>query len=216
MDWAENHLAAYLFRGEGENLEFKQRLNDEYKIAKTLCAFANTTGGVILIGIKDDKTIVGVDPEEERHILEKAAGFLCNPPVNMRLEEIYLNGHHGEERVALKASIAESDEKPHFALSRSGEWIPYLRFRDKTLLAGPKAVNSMKTAGIKKAAGLSPNESRLLDYLKEYERITLKKYMALVNISERRARRELHEALEKGLIRILQHEKQEYFVSSRL
>lgn len=212
MEWSDNNLTAYLSKGEGENLDFKQRLNDEYKIAKTLCAFANTTGGVILIGIKDDKSVVGVDPEEEKHILEKAAGFICNPPVTLLMEEIYLESAYGEELTTLKVSVAESNEKPHFAQSRMGEWIPYMRFRDKTLLAGPKAVNAMKTAGKQtETRSLSPNEDRLLAYLKEHERITMRKFMSLANISERRARRELNKALEKGIIRSFQHEKEEYF-----
>lgn len=212
MEWSNNNLTAYLSKGEGENLEFKQRLNDEYKIAKTLCAFANTTGGVILIGIKDDKSVVGVDPEEEKHILEKAAGFIINPPVTLLMEEIYLESAHGEELTTLKVSVAESNEKPHFAQSRMGEWIPYVRFRDKTLFAGPKAVNAMKTAGkLPETRSLSPNEDRLLAYLKEHERITMSKFMSLANISERRARRELNKALEKGIIRSFQHEKEEYF-----
>lgn len=144
MDSFDNSLFEYLHQGEGGNLEFKQTLNDEYKIAKTLCAFANTSGGVILIGIKDDKTFVGVDPEEEKYILEKAAGFICRPPVPLKIEELYLGGDDEEERVALKITIDESEEKPHYAQNKSGEWIPYLRYRDKTLLAGPRAVDEMK------------------------------------------------------------------------
>ena len=44
--------------GESETVEFKPIWKDEY--LKTLCAFANTSGGILLIGVDDNKTIVGV------------------------------------------------------------------------------------------------------------------------------------------------------------
>lgn len=208
-------LLEYLFRGEDENLEFKQTINDAYKIAKTLCAFANTSGGILLIGIKDNKAIAGIDPEEEKHVLEKAAGFLCNPPVQLEIEEIYWDGQGDtDEKTILKASIISSADKPHYAKNKNNEWIAYLRYKDKTLLAGPKAIAAMKKGDNNLAihVQLTKNENRLLLYLKENERITLKKYMDLVNISYRRARRELNEAIDKGIIRTLEHEQEDYFV----
>ena len=43
----------------GENLitEFKREYTEEIK--KTIVAFANTAGGILYIGINDDKTITG-------------------------------------------------------------------------------------------------------------------------------------------------------------
>jgi predicted HTH transcriptional regulator len=213
MDIYDHPLNEYLFHGEGENLEFKQTINDEFKIAKTICAFANTNGGTILIGVKDNKTIVGVDPEEERHLMEKASDFLCDPPVKVAFEEIYWDDHgDADEKTILKATIHTSGEKPHYAQNKTGEWIAYLRYQDKTLLAGPRAIAAMKNHKNKVVIELTKNEDRLLAYLRDNERITLKKYMDLVNISSRRARRELHDALGKGIIRTLQHEKEDYYV----
>jgi predicted HTH transcriptional regulator len=216
MDIFDHPINEYLFRGEGENLEFKQTINDEHKIAKTLCAFANTSGGTILIGVKDNKTIAGIDPEEEKHILEIAAGFLCDPPVQVAFEELYWDDQgEGEERAILKATVISSKDKPHYAQNKTGEWIAYLRYHDKTLLAGPRAIAAMKidvNPVVANKIDLSNNETRLLAYLKENEKITLKKYMELVNISSRRARRELNDALDKGIIRTLQHEHEDYYV----
>jgi ATP-dependent DNA helicase RecG len=41
-----------LARPEGKTLELKQDLSSPKKIVKTLTAFANTAGGVLLIGIE--------------------------------------------------------------------------------------------------------------------------------------------------------------------
>ena len=52
------HLLSIIQQGENEKAEFKRIWKDEYQ--KTLCAFANTSGGVLLVGIEDNKEIIGV------------------------------------------------------------------------------------------------------------------------------------------------------------
>ena len=44
--------------GEGYNLEFKESLNN---ISNSICAFSNSSGGQILVGVKDNGVIVGSD-----------------------------------------------------------------------------------------------------------------------------------------------------------
>jgi ATP-dependent DNA helicase RecG len=62
-----NHL---LHSQEGKTLESKRDLSSPENIMKTLVAFANTAGGIILIGVEDDHTVIGIldNPldEEER------------------------------------------------------------------------------------------------------------------------------------------------------
>lgn len=50
-------------KGESETLEFKESINkvNYDKILQTIIAMCNHKGGTILIGIKDDKTIVGTN-----------------------------------------------------------------------------------------------------------------------------------------------------------
>ena len=63
-------LDEYLSRSEGKTLEFKENTKGLHGIVKTAVAFANTAGGVIVIGVRDGtKEIVGVVnalEEEER------------------------------------------------------------------------------------------------------------------------------------------------------
>jgi ATP-dependent DNA helicase RecG len=44
---------------ESQTVEFKESWRDEY--LKTVCAFANTDGGVLYIGVNDNGKVVGVE-----------------------------------------------------------------------------------------------------------------------------------------------------------
>lgn len=46
-------------------LDFKFEISDSKKIARSLVAFANTDGGRLLIGVKDNGVISGIRSEEE-------------------------------------------------------------------------------------------------------------------------------------------------------
>jgi ATP-dependent DNA helicase RecG len=48
--------------GEGYNAEFKIRVPNKVKeLSEEVCAFANSAGGVVLIGVSDDNVIHGVE-----------------------------------------------------------------------------------------------------------------------------------------------------------
>ncbi|MGZ3633557.1 MAG: ATP-binding protein [Parachlamydiaceae bacterium] len=54
-------LEEILTRNEGKTLEFKENSQSLQKIIQTVIAFANTAGGIILLGVKDEtKEIVGL------------------------------------------------------------------------------------------------------------------------------------------------------------
>ncbi len=49
-------FAHLLHSQEGKTLEFKRDLSSPQNIMKTLTAFANTAGGIMLIGVEDKKS----------------------------------------------------------------------------------------------------------------------------------------------------------------
>ena len=64
-----NFYSDLLKQPEGKTIEFKQDLSSPKSIMKSLVAFANTAGGRLIIGVTDDRQILGVeDPllQEER------------------------------------------------------------------------------------------------------------------------------------------------------
>lgn len=114
--------------GESESVDFKQTIT-AIKIARTLVAFANTKGGTILIGVKDNKTIVGVDAEEELFVMEQAAEKYTSPPVAFSYT-VYEN----HNKTILVIEVPESQKKPHFAIDEIGQPHVYMRVKDKNYM----------------------------------------------------------------------------------
>ncbi|MDE6832131.1 MAG: ATP-binding protein, partial [Muribaculaceae bacterium] len=72
--------------GEHEQQDFKYLISDARKIARSISAFANHSGGRLLIGVKDNGTIAGVRSEEDIYMIEQAADLYCSPRVTVDFE----------------------------------------------------------------------------------------------------------------------------------
>lgn len=125
-----NTLQALIQQGEHQTQDFKFRIDDQKKIARTLCAFANTDGGRLLIGVKDNGKITGINPEEEFHMIEGAAQLYCKPPLIFE-SKVWKENF----RIVLEISILKKEESITYAQDESGKWKVYVRRKDHTLLA---------------------------------------------------------------------------------
>lgn len=72
-----HQLLAFISQGETNRIEFKTRLLNQHDIAKVLTAFANTDGGIVIFGIHENGSIIGLS-EEEAIKTEKRLQNLCN------------------------------------------------------------------------------------------------------------------------------------------
>jgi len=55
----DNHIQNLISEGEHQMLDFKFEISDSRRIARSLAAFANTDGGRLLVGVKDNGAIAG-------------------------------------------------------------------------------------------------------------------------------------------------------------
>lgn len=62
MDWSE--VVRQIEDGEGPRTEFESRF-DRCAIGKAVCAFANSEGGLVILGVDDSGSIVGVNEDPE-------------------------------------------------------------------------------------------------------------------------------------------------------
>lgn len=205
-----DELQLLIWQGENDQVDFKQRVTQPDKIARTIVSFANTRGGTILIGVKDDGKVVGVDPEEEKHTLELAAGFYCDPPLHLSYEEVELDGH-----TVLRVIVPDSKHKPHFAKVKEDDWRGYVRVGDTSVQTSKMVEKSLQTeAPAFERIPLDRHEQALLDYLALNRRVTLRQYAKIANLSERRAYRMLVKLVIHGYIRLHDKEKEEYYTLS--
>ena len=127
---------AFLLRliGEGEHQQqdFKYKITDACKLAKSVSAFANTDGGRLLIGVRDDGFMSGVRSEEDLYMMRSAAGDYCRPAADIDFATLSVEG-----RTVVIATVPESKGKPVRALCDDGRWRAYIRVADENIVASP-------------------------------------------------------------------------------
>ena len=95
-------LSDLICLGEGYTSEFKQYTSSD--LGREICAFANATGGVILIGVDDAGTLIGVkDHNRLKSQVQSIAGS-ADPPVAVDVES---NGD------VLCVTVPEQHAKPY-------------------------------------------------------------------------------------------------------
>ena len=194
--------------GENQQLDFKFEISDSKKIAKTLVAFANTNGGKLLVGVKDNGKIAGVRYDEEYYMVEAAAQLYCKPEIKFSSREWQLNG-----KIVLEIIVPKSENKPHYAYDHDGRWLAYIRVDDQNLLANDVMIkvwkNSRKSRGVK--IHYTDNEKLLLDFLEQNKRITLSKFCKIAKITRFDAKKILINLISIQIIDIVFTEKQIYY-----
>lgn len=206
---------------EGENFytEFKEKFSDYEKIAKEIIAFANSKGGRIIFGIKDNGKIIGVHSEKEiSELVKKTVDEYITPKLNYDLEYIEF-----EEREVVVLSIQESQNKPHriedylseLEISRA---LVYIRVNDKSVPASKEMIRIMRAQSEDRPLyryGIGKDEKQVFEYLEKREQVSVKELAKYANISERRASRTLVKMVRAELLFI--HTKDngdEYFTQA--
>ena len=163
-------LEKWISEGEHESQDFKFRIDDQKKIARTLCAFANTVGGRLLIGVKDNGKISGCFPEEEFHMIEGASQLYCRPKVEFD-SFIWQDDH----KLVLIIEVPPVKEKCVKALDENNRLRSFIRVKDNTVLANKILVKSwhMKSNVIAKPVKFDSDERGLLSLLTDFEFLTL-------------------------------------------
>lgn len=198
--------------GEGETQDFKQTITSITKIAKTISAFANTKGGKILVGVKDNGAICGVQSDEEKFMLEGAALEKCKPPVKIKFSE---TNHLG--KTVLLAEVEESNQKPHFAKSEDGKWWAYVRSNDQTLVASTVMLEVMKSEkkGREPRVYFGEVEKELLSYLDQNPGITIKEFCKLAKISKWKATKILVNLIRMDVVKVSLGEKSDFYFAEK-
>ena len=109
---SEEQIRSWIENGESDTVEFVAELPSENRMAQLFCAFANTKGGVLLVGVRDDRQVVGLKgtneyipyAEMQIHI---AAGYV-SPKIKYKvsLQKFLM-------QLIIVIEIDEGEEKPY-------------------------------------------------------------------------------------------------------
>ena len=116
--------------GEHQRQDFKYCINDSRKIARSMVAFANTDGGRLLLGIRDNGSVAGIQSDEEYYMAEAAAKLYSKPPINFQTVQWLMDG-----KSILEIVIQKRDDIPHLAQNEDGKWLVYIRKGDQNIVA---------------------------------------------------------------------------------
>ena len=174
------YIHQLIAEGEHDHQDFKFEISDARKIARSISAFANTGGGKLLIGVKDNGKIAGIRSEEEIYMIEAAASMYCQPKVEIETKTYIVEG-----KTILKIDIEEASTKPIYALDENNTPKAYIRIKDENILATPVHLKMWQHAKKEKGALLTFNERErnLLEILKDKEALTLNQCCRLCKTS---------------------------------
>jgi predicted HTH transcriptional regulator len=195
--------------GEGLHVEFKRMVTTPTRFAHEMIAFANTSGGTILIGVDDDGAVVGVDSEKTEMGLVAEASEFCDPPV-VYSASIFSIGT--TDVVCIE--IPESACKPHFHTESDEHGRKcYIRVGENSIQASREMIKVLQYRSSQKPVRLIVGEAerRLLLHFEKQDRITVGEFADLTNISTRRASRLLIRLVRTGILAIHSQEKSDYF-----
>ena len=201
MRKTEHHIQDLIQEGEHQMLDFKFEISDSRRIARSLAAFANTDGGRLLVGVKDNGVIAGVRSDEEIHMIEAAADMYCQPKVEYTTEEWEING-----KTVLEVTIPKDKYHKHKAPDNQGNYKIFVRVKDENLVADSVLIKVWKAAKFSRPAKIAftETETRLLHYLKEHDEITLREFQEMAHINKRKAEAILADFILVGTIEIVQ------------
>ena len=128
----KRYIQSLINEGEHQQQDFKYRVSDAKKLAKSVSAFANTDGGRLLIGVRDDGNMSGVRDEEEIYMMHQAAYRYCRPQASIKFDT-----YHVEGRTIVIATVPPSDKRPICAIDDDGHHRAYIRIADENIVASP-------------------------------------------------------------------------------
>lgn len=180
----ELYLRKLIAEGENQHLDFKYCVSDSRKIARTLTSFANSKGGRLLIGVRDNGSIAGIKTDEEYYMVETAAHLYCRPEISFTVRQ-----HTTEGKTILEIDVKKGDKRPYQAKDENGKWLAYFRNHDQNLVANRVLLQiwrkEVKPKGV--MVKFSKTENLLMEFLQKNGSITLSGFRKIAHIKAYKA-----------------------------
>ena len=125
--------------GEGNTLEYKRNAEPLTAILKTISAFANTSVGIILIGVEDDGAIMGLS--DTGKMQEQLSNSISNRIKPQLIPDITITCINGKSVISIRIEYSPG---PYYLSDKGEEKGVYLRVGNSNRLAGPEVIEEIK------------------------------------------------------------------------
>lgn len=206
-------LIGLIENGETLICEYKLHFSSHEKMAKEIIAFANTSGGTLIIGVDDDRRIIGVESEKtETELILETLNNYCVPKIEVKFQyfEIEDPRQTDKSKEIVVVSVPESKNKPHRIQDYNEELDirtarVYVRINDKSVPASKEMIRVLRSCSsgtsLKKYS-IGNIEKLIFKFLEKNETISVKTLAQFANISQRRASRSLVNLVRADLLLI--------------
>lgn len=189
--------------GEGARIEFKRVLPRDDRAARTLCAFANTRGGLLLVGVTDGGRVHGVHrPDLVTGKLARISVEFLVPSLPIVTQVVLVGGPR-----VVACSVPRSRTRPHAVLLARGEREILVRVGSSNRIADGATLEALQRGG-KSRGGANGIEGEIVAWVRSQRRqrarpagaATVERFADARNIGEARARRAFVRLERRGLL----------------
>lgn len=203
MNLTSDNVLLCVEKGEGTRVEFKRKLPRDERAARTLCAFANTRGGLLLVGVTDHRSIHGVHrPEEVCDKLVELSTRWLRPLLRVQLQIVEVRGPS-----IVACSVPFSRERPHAVLAPDGGEEFLVRVGASNRVADGQTLRALRRDR-RSPRGLTAFEQTILEWVRRQKPMpshpgghaTVARFAHTHNVSEARARRSFVKLESLGIL----------------
>lgn len=197
------YILGLIAEGEHVRQDFKYAISDARKIARSISAFANHSGGQLLIGVKDNGAIAGVKNEEDIYVVEQAGWMYCDPPQEIEFTAFST----GETGIVIRARVAEAAAKPVRVKEDGNRLRAYYRVADENISAHPLMVKAWYAQQDERPASFSLDsvESALLAEIRAMGSLSIDNALHLTVASRRTVEDAIVRLAAMGIIAFEHH-----------
>ncbi len=157
-----NPLLQTIAAGENKTLEFKARLPGKGQIAKTAIAFANGSGGKIVIGVNDQRQVVGLGDVDIFELQDRIAAMIADSCAPALLPDIYTA--RLQDKLVLVIEVFRGSTPPYYLRSEGDEQGVYVRLGASTRRASPEQIQDLRRQRMNRSFDEEPSfEYALID-----------------------------------------------------
>ena len=143
---SDDILLHEILHGENKKLEFKMTLpGDSKKYIKTVIAFSNTAGGKLIIGVDDERNVVGLPDDQIFSIKDTITDTISNMCEPQIIPDIYIA--EIEDKHIIVVEIYPGPNCPYFIKSLGLQNGTYVRISGLSKLADETTIKELQFRG---------------------------------------------------------------------